>query len=133
MVRRVTAIGLGALALAGGAGCGTDASARDARGSVERFYSAFEARDGTAACRQLSQGAASALETSEGEPCERAVLSLRLRPSPIRGASVWVTSAQVSLRSGTAAFLDQVGGRWRISAAGCRPRPRQPYECELEG
>jgi hypothetical protein len=130
--RRVTVAAIGVLALAG-AGCGTSASERDARRSVERFYSAFEARDGAGACRELSQDAASALESSEREPCERAVLSLRLTPSPTRDASVWVTSAQVKLSSGVAAFLDQVGGRWRISAAGCRPSPGEPYDCELEG
>ena len=132
MVRRVTAAALGVLAL-GCASCGTSPSERDASRSVERFYSALGARDGAAACRQLSPDAASALETSEGKPCERAVLSLTLRQSPVRGASVWVTSAQVTLRSGTAAFLDQVGDRWVIGAAGCRPRPGQPYDCELEG
>jgi hypothetical protein len=132
VLKLVTAVGLCVLALPG-AGCGTSASERDARRSVERFYSAFEARDGGAACRELSEDASSALETSEGEPCERAVLSLKLKPARVRDASVWVTSAQVSLRGGGAAFLDQIGGRWRISAAGCTPQPGQPYECELEG
>jgi len=114
-------------------GCGTDASARDARESVERFYAAVESRDGAAACEQLSEDASSALETSERKPCEEAVLSLRLAPAAVATESVWVTSAQVALRSGDAAFLDQIGGEWKIGAVGCRPLPGQPYECELDG
>ena len=121
---------VGLLALTG---CGTEASERDARGAVQRFYSAFAAQDGAAACEQLSEDAASALETSEKEPCERAVLSLDLTPSAPGGASVWVTSARVSLDSGDTAFLDQISGQWLIAAAGCRPQRGKPYECELEG
>ena len=114
-------------------GCGTDASARDARESVERFYAAVESRDGAAACEELSEDASSALETSEGKPCEDAVLSLELTPAAVATDSVWVTSAQVSLQSGDTAFLDQIGGDWKIGAVGCHPLPGQPYECELDG
>jgi hypothetical protein len=130
--RRFTAVAaVGALALAG---CGTSSSGPAARGSVERFLAAFQAQDGAAACRELSESASSALETSEGEPCEKAVLSLKqVKPSPVQGESVWVTSAEVKLAGGAAAFLDEIDGRWRISAVGCEPQPGQPYECELEG
>jgi hypothetical protein len=131
--RLIAAAVLGALTLSA-AGCGTTSSERDARASVQRFYSAFQARDGAAACRELSDDAASALETSEGEPCEKAVLSLKqVKPAPVSDESVWVTSAEVRLRGGATVFLDQIDGRWRISAAGCEPQPGQPYECELEG
>jgi outer membrane murein-binding lipoprotein Lpp len=131
-VRRVTraAIIVAVLAVAG---CGTDQSASEARSSVERFFAAIEAGDGPAACEQLSEDASSALETSEAKPCEEAVLSLRVSPSAVASASVWVTSAQVALRSGDAAFLDQVAGEWKIAAVGCRPQPGKPYECELDG
>jgi hypothetical protein len=131
MVRRLTATALGALALAG-AGC-TDASGRDAGRSVERFYASIESNDGDGACRELSEDASSALETSAKQPCEQAVLELELNPTAVADASVWVTSAQVSLQGGDTAFLDQIGGRWRISAAGCHPLPGQPYDCELDG
>jgi hypothetical protein len=124
---------MGALALLS-AGCGTSSSERDARQSVERFMAAFQANDGAAACHELSEEASSALETSEGEPCEKAVLSLKqVKPGTIRDESVWVTSAQVRLSGGAAAFLDQIDGRWRISAAGCERQPGRPYDCELEG
>jgi hypothetical protein len=132
MPRRLTAAMLGALALAA-CGCGTDASERDARSAVEAFYAAYAAKDGAGACRQLSEDASSALETSEKEPCERAVLSVELKRAPIARTSVWVTSAEVKLANGGAVFLDEIGGRWRIGAAGCSPLPGQPYDCDLEG
>jgi hypothetical protein len=129
---RVIVATVAALALAA-AGCDTDASERDASRSVERFYSAFEARDGGGACQELAEDASSSLETSEKEPCEEAVLSLELSASAVADASVWVTSAEVLLEGGDKVFLDQIGGKWRISAVGCKPLPGQPYDCELEG
>jgi hypothetical protein len=129
---RVVAAIVAVLALAA-AGCGTGASERDARRSVERFYSAFEARDGGGACHELAEDASSSLETSEKKPCEEAVLSLELTPTAVTDASVWLTSAEVLLEGGDTVFLDQIGGRWRISAVGCKPVPGQPYDCELEG
>jgi hypothetical protein len=132
VVARLTAAAIAALAVVA-AGCGTEASERDARSSVERFYAAIDARDGGGACRELSEDASSSLETSAKEPCEQAVLSLELTRSAVGQASVWVTSAQVSLEGGDTVFLDQIGGDWRIGAAGCEARPGQPYECELEG
>jgi len=115
------------------AGCGTESSERDVRRSVERFNEAFEARDGAAACEQLSEETASALETSAKQPCEDAVLGLELAPSGVGDASVWMTSAEVKLEGGGTVFLDEIGGSWRITAIGCEPRPGQPYDCELEG
>jgi hypothetical protein len=129
--RVATAAAVAAIA-ATGAGCGTGASERDSRRTVERFYSAFDAQDGAAACEQLSGDASSSLETSSRQPCEQAVLELELSSSSVADASVWITSAQVSLGGGDTVFLDQIGGEWRISAAGCEPRPGQPYDCELE-
>jgi hypothetical protein len=130
---RFRALALAAALLAPAIGCGTADSEREARGSVERFYAAFEAEDGAAACAQLSDAASAALETSAGQPCDRAVLSLRLTPAAVAAASVWVTSAEVSLEGGEAAFLDQIEGNWKIGAVGCRPQPGEPDECELEG
>ena len=132
MPPRVIAATIAVLALAA-AGCGTGASERDARQSVERFYSAFEAHDGGGACQELAEDASSSLETSEKKPCEEAVLSLELTPTAVTDASVWVTSAEVLLEGGDTVFLDQIGGKWRISAVGCKPLPGQPYDCELEG
>jgi hypothetical protein len=115
------------------AGCGTSDSRRDARAVVERFGSAVERKDGRAACEELSEDAASQLEKSEGEPCEKAVLTLKLSPGAPTRVEVYVTSAEVVRAGGEAAFLDQTPEGWRISAAGCKPQgPDMPYDCELE-
>jgi hypothetical protein len=115
------------------AGCGTSNSERDARAVVERFGSAVERKDGRAACEELSEDAALELEKSEGEPCEQAVLTLKLSQGATTRVEVYVTSAEVLRAGGEAAFLDQTPEGWRISATGCKPQgPDMPYDCELE-
>lgn len=120
------------IALLVGAGCGTEDSERDARRTVEAFYAALAEEDGARACGRLSEQTASRLERSAGRPCEEAVLELGLSASGVVETSVWVTSAQVSLRTGETVFLGETTSGWRISAAGCDPVPGLPYECELE-
>ena len=113
-------------------GCGTDPSAAAARRSVQAFYGALGRHDGAAACRRLSDDARSSLESSEKKPCKEAVFSLGLSPSPVLKVRVDATSAQARLAGGEAVFLDQFPDGWRISAVGCKPKPKQPYDCQLE-
>jgi hypothetical protein len=114
-------------------GCGTGADDRDARSAATRFEAAIQAHDGAAACDQLSDDASSKLESSEKKPCGKAILSIELKPSrAVVETSVWVTSAQVRLAHDTL-FLDETPRGWKISAAGCKPQPEKPYDCELEG
>jgi hypothetical protein len=122
------------LALAALAGCGTGADERAARGSVSHFEAAIAAKDGAAACHELSSKATSSLESSAKKPCEQAILSAGLKPSrAVRDASVWVTGAQVKL-AGDTLFLDDTAKGWKISAAGCKlSSPDEPYDCDLEG
>lgn len=129
-MRRALAIAAAAGAFA--AGCGTGEDERAAARAVERFYAAIEQQDGAAACEQLSQAAASELESSRKRPCEEAVLGLELTPSGVSSAEVEITSARVDLEAGGSAFLDETSRGWRISALGCQPRPSLPYDCELE-
>jgi hypothetical protein len=123
-----------ALALVALAGCGTGADERAARGSVSRFEAAIAAKDGAAACHELSSKATSSLESSAKKPCEQAILSAGVKPSrAVRDASVWVTGAQVKL-AGDTLFLDDTAKGWKISAAGCKlSSPDEPYDCDLEG
>jgi hypothetical protein len=113
-------------------GCGAGDRERDARDSVERFFAAIEARDGRAACDELSRGAAAELEKSEQKPCETAVMQLGLAAAEVSGAEVYLVSARVELASGGSAFLDETSAGWKITAVGCEPRPGRPYDCELE-
>jgi hypothetical protein len=123
------------LALACLAACGTGDRQRDAEAVVERFGAALESDDGRAACRELTEEAASTLARQEQAPCEEAILRLDL-PSgtPPVASRVYLQSASVDLRGGEVTFLDEGAAGWKVSAAGCTPaEPGRPYDCELEG
>jgi len=113
-------------------GCGTASSEHDARGSVQRFFAALSRHDGAAACHELSEETASAVEEDEMKPCGQAILSLGLAAAPVTDVQVYLDSAQAKLRGGGAVFLDETPKGWRIDAAGCKPQPGKPYDCELE-
>lgn len=120
-----------ALALAG---CGTADREREAAAVAERFHAALEARDGQAACAELSPETASKLEQQEMKPCEEAILTLELpKGGTVADARVYVTSAIARRAEGGSDFLDRGPDGWTVSAAGCEPTaPEQPYDCELE-
>jgi hypothetical protein len=127
-----TALLLGLAALA--AGCGTAQRADDARAVAERFQTALDRDDGPAACAELSEGTADALEQQEDSPCEEAILEVELPDGTELGdAQVDVTSAAVPVVEGSTLFLNEGSGGWEISAAGCTPTaPDLPFECALE-
>ena len=114
------------------AGCGDRSN--DAAAVVERFQTALDGNDGAGACAELSEPTSSALEQQEGHPCVEAILDLHLASGrEVAKASVYVTSASVSLVDGNTLFLDEASDGWQISAAGCRPSaPDRPFDCELE-
>jgi hypothetical protein len=116
------------------AGCGSSERGSDAAVVAVRFHTAIGERDGMAACSELSEETATALEQQEGHPCDEAILDLDLAAGgELADASVYVTSASVSLRDGGTLFLDEASDGWEISAAGCRPSaPDRPLDCELE-
>jgi hypothetical protein len=116
-------------------GCGASDRAADAAAVTERFYAALDAGDGRAACEALAEETRSQLEQEEGAPCEQAIVELQLPAGAMAvKASVFVTTASVSLAEGGRTFLDEFDDGWRVSAAGCTPAsPDQPYDCELEG
>jgi hypothetical protein len=123
------------LAVALLAGCGSERDQEAARVAA-RFYSAVAAKDGAAACSQLSEDAVAKLESEEKASCPEAVLELDLKlpAGRERSTDVYLTSAKVDLAGADSVFLDQTNDGWRISAAGCRPQAgeEKPYECEVE-
>lgn len=133
MPRSISAVAI--LAVASLAACGTGERERDTAAVVERFNAALERDDGRAACRDLSEEAASTVSRQEQAPCEEAILRLDL-PSgaPPVASRVYLQSASVDLRGGEVTFLDEGPAGWKVSAAGCTPaEPGRPYDCELEG
>jgi hypothetical protein len=118
-----------------GVGCSSAQRAPDASAVADRFHAAFQRGDGATACRQLAPETKSKLEQEEQAPCEQAVLELDLPEGATAGkASVYVTTASVSLGQGGRTFLDEFDDGWKVSAAGCiATAPDRPYDCELEG
>ena len=100
--------------------------------TVERFVRALDTRDAAAACRELSAEARGALESQEGSECETALPELELSLGDVRSVEVADTSAGVELTTGGSVYLDETDEGWRISAAGCEPRPDAPDDCQLQ-
>ncbi len=127
---RLAAIALtGLVALSG---CGVSDDREDAREAALGFYAGVRDRDGGAACERLAPPTVDALERTEKLPCERAVVQLDLAGGQVAGVEVFETNAAVSFRGGETAYVDRRSGGWKVSAAGCRPMPSGPAECELE-
>lgn len=114
--------------------CGTGDREDDAAAVAHRFHAALEARDGQAACDELSEETASKLEDQEKKPCEDAILSLDLtKGGTVADSRVELNSAFAQISEGGTDFLDEGPHGWMVSAAGCEPTaPSKPYDCELE-
>jgi hypothetical protein len=114
------------------AGCGTGSASAQAGRAAESLYAAVARQDGRTACAQLSPDTRAQLVKDEGERCERAVLSLRLRGRRAATVRVYATAAQVVLARGDTVFLGDGRQGWRVEAFGCRPAASGPFDCEAE-
>ena len=133
VLARSTCVALAAGLLA--VGCGTADREAALIAVSDSFHAALEARDGAAACAELSREAARTLELEEKRPCPEAVLEFDL-PAGARasGAEVYVLSGYADLPGADVAFLGDGPAGWKVTAAGCTPSaPDQPYDCELGG
>jgi hypothetical protein len=120
-----------AVTLGCAAGC-TPAGEQAARQTAEQFQAAVRTQDAATACRLLSDEARSSLESASTRPCPTALAALRLPAGRVGPDEVWGRNAQVVLDSG-ALFLAEFRAGWRVTAAGCTPRPDQPYDCQVKG
>lgn len=113
-------------------GCGTGADRDQVRAVTVRFLAALAARQGDAACAQLSTALRTTLMQGErhGQRCAGAVVKLTTGGGSPRAVRVYATSARVDLSGGESVFLGQMRHGWRIEALGCRPRPSGLYACE---
>lgn len=114
------------------AGCGTGRS-EAAGAAAESFAAALRGGQPAAACARLAPDTRDRLERDTEQPCEQALLDLDLDGIAERAGSVEVFGEQALVRVGTdAVFLARFADGWRVTAAGCTPRPGRPYECRLE-
>ena len=130
------AVPLLGLLLAALVGCGTSDDSEQARGVVDRFYTAIREDRGEEACAQLSATTVEELESQSERSCSREVLELDYEGGPIVAVAVYATNAKVDLGGGESAFLNREPTGWKINAVACRaeqgkPRDR-PYDCEAE-
>lgn len=133
VLARSTCVALAAGLLA--VGCGTADREAALIAVSDSFHAALEARDGAAACAEMSREAIHTLELQEKRACPEAVLELDL-PAGARAsaAEVYVLSGYADLPGADVAFLDDGPAGWKVAAAGCTPSaPGQPYDCELGG
>ena len=108
-------------------GC-SSAAAPDARAAAAAFATVGpEAR-----CDLLAPETLRTLLMEEETSCAEAVAALPLGTGEVLSAEVWGDEALVRMTDDTL-FLTRVDSEWRVSAAGCEPRPERPYVCQLEG
>ncbi len=96
------------------------------------FAADVTSNDSSAACGLLAPDTRSQLE-SGGTPCAQALLKQKVPTGgAIEHTAAFGRGAQVVLR-GDVVFLSDFGGRWLVTAAGCRPKDDVGYDCALSG
>ncbi|KAF4407628.1 MULTISPECIES: hypothetical protein [Streptomyces] len=115
-------------------GCGSLDERRTAASEAAlAFEEALRTGDGAAACEALAPGTRDELVKSSGALCPRAVLEEELSPAgTVRRVDVHGRQARVRL-AGDTLFLAGFDDGWKVVAAGCEPRPEQPYDCTVKG
>ncbi|MGK5632510.1 hypothetical protein [Streptomyces sp. URMC 123] len=133
--RRRLAAGATAAVLLPAAGCGELEQRRSAATAAALgFERALGTRDGAAACAALAPGTREELERSAGAPCPRVVLEEEVPAAgnQVRATDVEGRQARVVFGSDTL-FLSLFSTGWKVVAAGCAPRPDEPYQCAVKG
>lgn len=122
------------LALAALCGCASLSDREDAAtAAARRFETALAAKDNTALCQTLAPGTRQELEDTAKAACTQAIADNDIpQASTVRQVDVYGRQARVVLQGDTL-FLSSFSDNWKITAAGCEPRPRKPYKCELKG
>lgn len=122
---------VGAVVVVACQGCSNSDTSAPSR-TAEKFVASVQGGDGRAACALLTDQARTATQGMTDQPCAALVVDLQERGREVRRAQVWGDTAQVRIGSDVL-FLRRIDSVWRISAAGCSPRPHRPYDCEVQG
>ncbi|WP_328370945.1 hypothetical protein OG800_46860 [Streptomyces sp. NBC_00445] len=114
--------------------CATPSERRDSvTADVTRFERALDAEQYRDLCAALAPSTRQELEQSAKSRCERAIGEEELPAAgAVRQVDVYGRQARVVLEHDTV-FLARFPEGWKVTAAGCRPRSQQPYECEIKG
>ncbi|MFI0452757.1 hypothetical protein [Actinomadura sp. 6N118] len=118
-----------ALAVTCLSGCASSDTER-LRVETTAFIHAVGQRDGARACGYLLPQAARNLESS-GSTCAEEILKLDLTQGEVGRVERWGDNVRLHVGD-QHVFLSRWGKTWRVAAAGCKPRPHQPDDCEVE-
>jgi hypothetical protein len=100
--------------------------------AARAFVQHVRAGEGDAACALLTDDARSSVPGATDQTCAKAITNVKEQGSGVGRVAVWGDAAQV--RIGTdVVFLRRMAGHWLVSAAGCKPQPDGPYDCEVGG
>ncbi|MFE9623630.1 hypothetical protein [Streptomyces sp. NPDC006527] len=123
-----------AVALLSVSACGTLSERRDGvTQEVARFEQALDAGQHERLCAALAPATREELEQSAKMRCEQAIGEQQLPAAgAVRGVDVYGDQARVVLEHDTL-FLAHFPAGWKVTAAGCLPRPQRPYQCDIEG
>jgi hypothetical protein len=121
-----------ALALATGcSSAGSDSSRADA--TAVSFHAAVAGRNLAAACDLLAPRTREEVEQSARATCPQALADADLPGAQtVQTSDLYGSNARVVL-AGDTVFLARFGAVWKVTAAGCRPRPDLPYDCDVKG
>ncbi|MFI7407236.1 hypothetical protein ACIBU0_00945 [Streptomyces sp. NPDC049627] len=121
-------------ALAVTTGCGApDERTEGASAAATGFTEALQQGNGRQACALLAPNTLEELEKSEQTACDQAVTQEELPAADsVRNVDVYGDQARVVL-TGDTLFLAHFPTGWKVTAAGCTPRPEQPYDCRVKG
>ena len=113
-------------------GCSATPHESDVTGAARSFVAKLQAGDGAAACALLTDTARNSVPGATGQSCAEAITNVKEQGGAVEGVQVWGDAAQVRIGADVL-FLRLSSGEWKVSAAGCKPQPKGPYECEVGG
>lgn len=114
------------------AGCSASPRRDVVSAAALRFVARLESGDGAGACRLLTKDARSSVTGATNASCADAIKSVKESGRHIGTVQVWGDAAQVRV-AGDVLFLRRIGGQWLVTAAGCKPQPPRPYDCDVSG
>ncbi|MDQ0752422.1 hypothetical protein QF034_006653 [Streptomyces africanus] len=119
--------------LATAGACGTPSERRDGvTAQLTRFERALDAGQRQRLCAALAPSTREELEQSAKRRCAQAIGEQSLPAAgAVRRVDVYGEQARVVLDHDTV-FLAHFPTGWKVTAAGCRPRPQRPYQCEIK-
>jgi hypothetical protein len=101
--------------------------------AAQRFHQALTSGEPAAACGLLAPATLKQVEQSAHTPCAQALADADIPDATVvTTTDVYGTNARVVLGSDTV-FLARFGAQWQVTAAGCKPRPGLPYDCDVKG